>query len=186
MRHNVSGNKLGRNQSLRKATVRDLAIATLKKERICTTKAKAKEARKLVDQLISLGKSGQLAQKREAFSVLLSHQLVSKLFNQTAPRFANRQGGYTRIIPYKFRRGDNAELVFLELTELEKPIITGYKEVKPANEKKAKEPKAAKETKALKEPSKEKSAAEPKKKAAPKAATGVKGVAPKKAAGRGA
>ena len=132
MRHNISGNKLSRNQTLRKATVCDLAIATLKKERICTTKAKAKEARKLVDQLITLGKSGELAQKRRAYAILLNHQLVSHLFENTAPRFKNRQGGYTRIIPYTFRRGDNAEMVFLELTELEKPIITGLKEVRQA------------------------------------------------------
>ncbi len=181
MRHNVNGNKLSRNQSLRKATLRDLAIATIKKERICTTKAKAKEARKLVDQLITLGKAGQLAQKRQAFAVLLNHQLVSKLFDQTAPRFVNRQGGYTRIIPYKVRRGDNAEMVFLELTEMAKPIVTGLKEAKPAKEKKTKD------VTAVKEPKKEKVAVEgTKKTTAPKASSGAKASAPKKASGRGA
>ncbi|MCK5611113.1 50S ribosomal protein L17, partial [Candidatus Pacearchaeota archaeon] len=115
MRHAVSGNKLGRNSSWRKATVRDIAKATLIRQRICTTKAKAKEARKLVDRLITLGKKGTLAHRRKAFSILNDHKLVSQLFNKTAPRFQKRKGGYTRIIPLSFRRGDNAQLVYLEL-----------------------------------------------------------------------
>ena len=124
MRHAVSGNKLGRNSSWRKATVRDIAKATLIRQRICTTKAKAKEARKLVDRLITLGKKGTLAHRRKAFSILNDHQLVSQLFNKTAPRFQKRKGGYTRIIPLSFRRGDNAQLVYLELTEKEIVIIS--------------------------------------------------------------
>ncbi len=183
MRHNVSGKKFGRNQTLRYATVRDLAIATIKKERICTTKSRAKEARKLVDQLITLGKSGELAKKRAAFAILLDHTLVSHLFEKTAPRFQKKQGGYTRIIPYKFRRGDHAEMVFLELTELEKPIITGLKEVKPAKDKKTKDVKAAKEPKAT-DAKKEKVSVKPAKPS--KAASGIKSALPKKSAGRGA
>ena len=99
MRHNIVGNKLGRNSSWRKATIRDIARATLIRQRICTTKAKAKEARKLVDRLITLGKKGTLAHRRKAFSILNDHQLVSELFRKTAPRFKTRNGGYTRIIP---------------------------------------------------------------------------------------
>src|ERR1041384_7813012 len=116
MRHAKSGNRLSRNQSLRKATVRDMGKAVLIQERICTTKAKAKEGRKMVEQLITLGKKGTLADKRRAFSILCDHQLVRDLFATIAPRFKNRVGGYTRIIPFGIRRGDNAELVFLELT----------------------------------------------------------------------
>src|SRR5210317_995063 len=110
MRHGISGNKLGRNSALRKATVRDIAKATLLRQRICTTKAKAKEARKLVDRLITLGKKGTLAHKRKAYSILCNHKIVSELFSKMAPRFLKRNGGYTRIIPLAARRGDNAHL----------------------------------------------------------------------------
>jgi len=115
MRHGKSGNRLARNQSLRRATIRDLAKATIEHERIQTTKAKAKEARKAVDRLITLGKRDTLAAKRRAFSILCSHRIVSRLFTTVAPRFKNRMGGYTRIIPLAAnRRGDNAKLVLLE------------------------------------------------------------------------
>ena len=124
MRHGIAGNKLSRNSSLRKATVRDLAKATLLKQRICTTEAKAKEARKLVDQLITLGKHGTLADKRRAFAILCDHRIVSDLFNKTSPRFKDRVGGYTRIIHLGNRRGDNARLALLELTEKAEVIIT--------------------------------------------------------------
>ncbi|MBF0478732.1 MAG: 50S ribosomal protein L17 [Candidatus Omnitrophica bacterium] len=117
MKHGLSGNKLNRQQSHRKATMRDIAKATILCQRICTTKAKAKEARKLVEQLITMGKKGTLAHKRQAFAVLQDHALVSSLFGTIAPLFAKRAGGYTRIIPWVKRRGDNAEMVFLELTE---------------------------------------------------------------------
>ena len=110
MRHAIAGNKLGRSSVLRWAAVRDIAKATLIRERICTTKAKAKEAKKLVDRLISLGKGGRLADKRRAFALLCDHQLVKTLFNETAVRFKKRPGGYTRIVLLGLRRGDNAQL----------------------------------------------------------------------------
>ncbi len=119
MRHRIAGNSLGRFSSLRKATIRDIAKATLLRQRICTTKARAKEARKVVEKLITLGKRNTLSAKRKAFSILCDHGLVSDLFNKIALRFNNRIGGYTRIIPLSIRRGDNAFLVFLELTEKE-------------------------------------------------------------------
>jgi len=146
MRHNIAGNKLSRNQSLRKATVRDLAKATLIQQRIMTTKAKAKEARKLVDKLITLGKGGTLADKRRAFSVLTDHDLVSRLFSRTAPLFKNRMGGYTRIIQLGHRAGDNAQLVFLELTEKEEIVVSQPKSTAAAKKDKvkAKEPKEPK------------------------------------------
>lgn len=117
MRHGIAGNKLSRNRSLRKATMRDIAKATLIRQRITTTIAIAKEGRKVVDRLITMGKKGTLAEKRKAFSVLCDHQLVSELFENIAPRFKTRQGGYTRIIQMNNRRGDNASMVLLELTE---------------------------------------------------------------------
>ena len=130
MRHGKSGNRLSRNQSLRKATLRDMARSVLVQERICTTIAKAKEARKLIEQLITLGKKDTLAARRRAFAILCDHTMVSVLFAKTAPRFKDRKGGYTRIIPYMQRAGDNAALAFLELTEKSRAIITNKKRVK--------------------------------------------------------
>ncbi len=134
MRHGIAGNKLSRNSSLRKATMRDIAIATLLRQRITTTKAIAKEGRKVVDRLITMGKKGTLVEKRRAFSLLCDHQLVSDLFEKIAPRFKTRPGGYTRIIQLGQRRGDNAHLVLLELTEKEEVIN------KPPAEKAGKKP----------------------------------------------
>ncbi len=124
MRHGIAGNRLGRNRSLRKATIRDLAKATLIRERICTTKPKAQEARKLVERLITLGKKNTLAAKRRAFAILCDHSVVSNLFGTIAPRFNNRLGGYTRIISLSNRHGDNAQMAFLELTEKSGVIIS--------------------------------------------------------------
>ncbi|MBF0504080.1 MAG: 50S ribosomal protein L17 [Candidatus Omnitrophica bacterium] len=134
MRHAKAGNRLSRNQSLRKATLRDMARSVFLQERICTTVAKAKEARKLIEKLITLGKTDTLAARRRAFAILCDHHIVSRLFSQTAPRFKSRTGGYTRIIPYAKRLGDNAALVFLELTEKSRTIISGQKRVKAAKE----------------------------------------------------
>jgi large subunit ribosomal protein L17 len=122
MKHGIAGNKLSRNSTLRKATMRDIAIATLIRQRITTTQAIAKEGRKLVDQLITMGKKNTLSEKRRAFSVLCDHKLVSDLFEKIAPRFNSRSGGYTRIIRLGQRRGDNASLVLLELTEKQEII----------------------------------------------------------------
>ena len=142
MRHGIAGNKFGRNSSWRKATVRDIAKATLLRERICTTKAKAKESRKMVDKLITLGKKGTLAHRRRAFAVLCDHKLVSELFNTIAPRFQLRQGGYTRIIPLALgRRGDNAQMVLLELTEKKPAPVEKAKKAAAAKKKKAAESK---------------------------------------------
>ncbi|MBF0484751.1 MAG: 50S ribosomal protein L17 [Candidatus Omnitrophica bacterium] len=141
MRHGLSGNKLNRQQSHRKATMRDIAKATLLKQRICTTKAKAKEARKLVEQLITMGKKGTLAHKRQAFAILNDHALVSYIFGTIAPLFAKRNGGYTRMISWEKRRGDNAEMVFLELTEKK---IEEKKEPKTSAKKSDKAPTAEK------------------------------------------
>ncbi len=128
MRHKIAGNKLGRHSGWRAATVRDVAKATLINQRICTTKAKAKEARKLVDRLITLGKKGALAHRRRAFAILCDHTLVSELFEKTAPRFRERNGGYTRIIPLAtLRRGDAAQLAYLELTEKDASFVSKVK-----------------------------------------------------------
>ncbi len=139
MRHGIAGNKLSRNRSLRKATMRDIAKSTLIRQRIETTIAIAKEGRKVVDRLITMGKKGTLVEKRKAFAVLCDHQLVSDLFENIAPRFKARQGGYTRIIQMGHRRGDNAHMVLLELTEkveapLNKPKVEKVKKEKKKEE----------------------------------------------------
>ena len=89
-----------------------------------------KEARKFIEKLITLGKKDTLAARRAAFAILCDHAMVSDLFTKTAPRFKSRNGGYTRIIPYIQRAGDNAELAFLELTEKSRSIITNAKRVR--------------------------------------------------------
>lgn len=159
MRHGIAGNKLGRNKKWREATLRDLARAVIKVECIKTTRAKAVEARKLVDHLITLGKKNTLAAKRMAFAILIDHGLVSLLFNTIAPRFKNRQGGYTRIIKFAVNRhGDNAEMALLELTERsekktddkkveEAEVVESAAESKPAKKATKKPAAAKKETK---------------------------------------
>lgn len=137
MPHAVVTRKLGRSRSHRKATVRSLAQALLRYERITTTLAKAKEAQRLAERLITLGKSGTLSARRQAIRLLADPPLVGKLFSEIAPRFQNRRGGYTRIMHNGFRSGDGASLAFLELTEL----IERTK--RPKKEKEEDKPKAA-------------------------------------------
>lgn len=117
MRHKQNTQNLSRFSSYYKATIRSLARAVLIHQKIVTTKLKAKISRRLVEKLITLGKQiDSLAARRRAFSILSDHALVKKLFTDIAPVFAGKTGGYTRIIPYKRRRGDNAEMVVLELS----------------------------------------------------------------------
>ncbi len=117
MRHRIKTQKLSRFSSYYDATIRSLARAVLINQRIITTKLRAKLARQMVEKLVSLGKNkDSLSAKRRAYSFLGDHQLVSRLFSDIGPDFAQKNGGYTRIIPYKRRRGDNAELVVLELS----------------------------------------------------------------------
>ena len=141
MRHKIAGNTLNRKTAHRKATIRDMAKAVLIQERICTTKAKAKEARKMVEKLITLGKSGTLANKRRAYAILCDHKLVSDLFNNVAKRFEKRNGGYTRIILANNRRGDNAQLAYLELVEKSRAIVSKARSSSAAD--KSKEVKAS-------------------------------------------
>ncbi len=117
MRHKVRTDRLGRFSSYRKATIKSIVIAVLLHQSITTTKAKAKSARMAVEKIITLGKKGTLSAKRRAFSLLCDHKLVKLLFDTIAPNFANRVGGYTRLMLYRRQRGDNAELAILELTE---------------------------------------------------------------------
>ena len=97
--------------------MRNMARNLLKHERIETTKARAKEARKLVERLITLSKTGSVFSRRRAYDVLQDRDFVMRLFKDIAPLFSKRTSGYTRIIPLGFRRGDGADMVILELTE---------------------------------------------------------------------
>ncbi len=119
MRHNNSGKKLSRNPSHRKALLRNLSKALLEYGRIRTTETKAKELRGVVESLITLAKKNDLASRRLAFRDLGSHQLVKKLFDEIAPRFAGIPGGYTRVIKLAMPRpGDCAPMAIIELTRL--------------------------------------------------------------------
>ncbi len=117
MRHNVDGRKLRRTTSHRKALLKNLAIALIVNERIETTVAKAKELRRIVERMITLGKKGDLASRRRAFSMLRHEPSVAKLFSTFADRYKTRNGGYTRIIKFRKRMGDGAELSYIELVD---------------------------------------------------------------------
>lgn len=120
MRHRKAKLRLNRFTSWRRATLASLAKNILIRQSIRTTKAKALAARPVIERLISLGKTGSLAAKRQAYKIVGNHNLVSLIFNEIAPRFKTREGGYTRILNWGIRRGDSAELVILELTEVKK------------------------------------------------------------------
>jgi len=120
MRHACAGRQFGRDTSHRKALLRMLVSSLLKNEKIETTVAKAKEIRPLAEKMITLGKRGDLHARRQALSFINDEAVVSGLFTQIAPRFASRNGGYTRIIPTRNRPGDAAPMAVIELVEREK------------------------------------------------------------------
>jgi large subunit ribosomal protein L17 len=115
MRHQKRGRKLKRDKSHREALLRNLVREVFQKERVITTEAKAKEARKLVEKVITLAKRNDLSARRQAFSLLQDREMVKKVFSEIPERFAEREGGYTRILKLKNRQGDTAPLVILEL-----------------------------------------------------------------------
>ena len=131
MRHAKKRLQLNRFTSWRKSTIISLAQSLLKRQRIFTTKTKARAASPLIEQLITLAKQDSIARRRRAYKILGEHSLVTLLFKEIAPRFNSRIGGYTRILPYGFRRGDGAQLVILELTEQKKEIKKPKKEKPP-------------------------------------------------------
>jgi large subunit ribosomal protein L17 len=118
MRHNVDGRKFGRNTSHRMAMFRNMANAVIHQEQITTTIQKAKEIRRVVDRLITLGKNNTLHSRRLAFDRTRDRDVVTKLFSSLAERYASRQGGYTRVLKLADRRwGDAAEMAILELID---------------------------------------------------------------------
>jgi len=119
MRHQRAGKKLGRDSAHRKALYANLAGALIEHGRIKTTEAKAKAVKPLAEQMITLGKRGDLAARRHAISTLRSKDVVHVLFADVAPRFVDRPGGYTRIVKLGQRYGDAAPMVYLELVDYE-------------------------------------------------------------------
>ncbi len=117
MRHLKAGYKLRRNPSHRKALLRNLAASLIEKNRIRTTLAKAKALRPIVEKLVTIGKSGRLSDKRRALAYLYKRKTVQILFDEVAPRFMDRNGGYTRIIKEDFRKGDGAEMAIIEFVD---------------------------------------------------------------------
>jgi large subunit ribosomal protein L17 len=117
MRHLNQGRKLNRTSAHRKALFRNLVLALVKHERIKTTDAKAKELRRYADRMVTLGKRGDLAARRLAFAFMQSRDAVKRLFDEIAPRFKERNGGYTRVIKFGFRRGDAAQLSIVEFSD---------------------------------------------------------------------
>ncbi|HBC69093.1 MAG: 50S ribosomal protein L17 [Duodenibacillus sp.] len=117
MRHRSGLRKLNRTSAHRLALLRNLSNALLRHEAIKTTLPKAKELRRVVEPLITLAKNPSVANRRIAFNRLRDREMVVKLFDVLGPRFANRNGGYTRILKMGFRVGDNAPMAYMELTE---------------------------------------------------------------------
>jgi large subunit ribosomal protein L17 len=117
MRHGMSGRKLNRTSSHRKAMFANMAAALIKHEQISTTLPKAKELRPYVEKLITMGKKGDLAARRQAISVIRDKDQVAKLFDTLAPRYKERQGGYIRVMKAGFRFGDNAPMAIIEFVD---------------------------------------------------------------------
>ena len=117
MRHRLSGRKLNRTSAHRKAMFSNLAAALVKHEQIRTTLPKAKELRPVVERLITLGKRGNLHARRQAIAVLADAGLATKLFDTLAPRYAERHGGYTRVIKAGMRYGDAAPMALIEFVD---------------------------------------------------------------------
>jgi large subunit ribosomal protein L17 len=117
MRHLKGGFKLRRNPSHRKSLLRNLTANIIERNRIETTLAKAKAAKPIVEKMVSLGKNGTLAAKRQALAYLYKRKTVQLLFDEVAPRFMDRNGGYTRIIRTDNRKGDGADMAILEFSD---------------------------------------------------------------------
>ncbi|WP_319588153.1 50S ribosomal protein L17 [uncultured Desulfobulbus sp.] len=126
MRHRKAGRRLGRTSSHRDAMLRNMVTSLLDQERIVTTVPKAKEARRVTEQMITLGKRGDLHARRQAMSYIRSKNIVAKLFDQLSSQYAERKGGYTRIIRTGSRLGDAAPMAILELVDY-KEIVSEVK-----------------------------------------------------------
>ena len=187
MRHHLSGRQLSRNAPHRHALLRSLSVSLLRHETIRTTIPKAKELRRVVEPLITLGKDDSESNRRLAFARLRDSEIVAKLFDTIGPRFKARPGGYTRILHMAPRPGDNAPMALMQLVERSAPVaVEAAPEDKKAKKVEAapKVDKAEKKAKAEAKKGREKAAKEAKaaKAVAKKAAKKTGGVAKKKKA----
>lgn len=130
MRHRHGLRKLNRTSAHRLAMFRNMMVSLIKHEAIKTTLPKAKELRRVIEPMITLAKEPTLANKRLAFSRLRDREAVVKLFGELGPRFAARQGGYTRILKMGFRVGDNAPMAYMELVDKAAPAVAEATEEK--------------------------------------------------------
>jgi large subunit ribosomal protein L17 len=117
MRHRLGLRKLNRTSSHRLAMLRNMTVSLLRHEAIKTTLPKAKELRRVAEPILTLGKNPSLANRRLAFARLRDREMVTKLFDELGPRYANRNGGYSRILKFGFRKGDNAPMALIELMD---------------------------------------------------------------------
>ncbi len=117
MRHRLGLRKLNRTSSHRLAMLRNMTVSLLRHEVIKTTLPKAKELRRVAEPILTLGKNPSLANRRLAFARLRDREMVTKLFDELGPRYAARNGGYSRILKFGFRKGDNAPMALVELMD---------------------------------------------------------------------
>lgn len=122
MRHRKGGFKLGRNTSHRRALLRNLVTSVILNDRIQTTITKCKASRPLIEKMVTLGKNGSVHARRQALAYLMTPESVDRLFATVAPRYATRNGGYTRIVRIGKRQGDNAEVAYIELLDAEQEL----------------------------------------------------------------
>lgn len=139
MRHHKAGRKLGRNASHRSALYRNLVRELIARDRIETTDEKAKEIRRYTDRMVTLGKRGTLAARRRAIAFLRDPKVVHRLFEDVAPRYAERPGGYTRVVKLGTRVGDAAKLSMIELTGTSESVESGKKRKRRKSKKPAAE-----------------------------------------------
>ena len=145
MRHRNSGRKLSRNTSHRRALLRNLVTSFLEHDRLMTTLPKAKEIRPLAEKMITLGKQDSLHARRQVQAYLLKESVAKKVFDTTGPKFADRKGGYSRIIRLGNRKGDGADLAIIELLGSELEVKKAERAEQAAKQEKGK--KSAKEEK---------------------------------------
>lgn len=123
MRHRIKKNKLNRTTSHRKAMLNNMVASLFEHKQIKTTHAKAKEARKLAERLITFAKKGDLAARRHVLRFIPNKALVRELFDVIAPVYTERNGGYTRVLKLGYRQGDGADMSLLELVDIEKAVV---------------------------------------------------------------
>jgi large subunit ribosomal protein L17 len=145
MRHKVAGYKLGRTTSHRRSLLRNMVTSLIMEERIETTVTKAKALRPSVEKMITLGKRGDLAARRQAASYLMTDEAVRKLFDTIGPRFGDRNGGYTRIVRTMWQKGDGADKAFIELLGSEQVLDEKRQKRAETRAKKAEETRKAME-----------------------------------------